>query len=69
MIYKYFLDNSTIDQLSYKALMLTCDKTVHYRNIILGLPSCYTTSNKEDQNMPSTKIGRIFLPITEPKKN
>jgi hypothetical protein len=68
MIYKYFLDNSTIDQLSYKALMLTCDKTVHYRNIMLGLPSCYTTSNKEDQNMPSTKIGRIFLPITEPKE-
>ena len=35
---------------------------------MLGLPSCYTTSNKEDQNMPSTKIGRIFLPITEPKE-
>lgn len=68
MIYKNFFETQKLDEnLRYDALMLTCDKTVHYRNIMLGLPSCYTTTKKEDKNMPNTKIGRLFLPETDPK--
>ena len=48
--------------------MLTCDKTVHYRNIKLGLPSCLTGSHTELPYASSTKTGRIFLPLTDPKE-
>lgn len=67
ILYKCGGDIATIKKfIYYLTIMLTCDKTVHYRNIKLGLPSCLTGSNTEAPYENSTKTGRIFLPNTDP---
>ena len=52
--------------INYSAIMLTCDNTVHNRNIKLGIPSCITSSHKEVPYDHATQTGRIYLPITDP---
>ena len=51
--------------INYSAIMLTCDNTVHNRNIKLGIPSCVTCSYKEVPYPHATQAGRIYLPITD----
>lgn len=52
--------------INYSAIMLTCDNTVHNRNIKLGIPSCITGSHVEKPYKHATHTGRIYLPITDP---
>ena len=52
--------------INYSAIMLTCDNTVHNRNIKLGIPSCVTSSHKEVPYDHATQTGRIYLPKTDP---
>lgn len=52
--------------INYSAIMLTCDNTVHNRNIKLGIPSCITGSHVEKPYTHATHTGRIYLPITDP---
>jgi len=53
---------SVANQMSDSAIMLTADKTVHYRNIIMGLPSVYTGSKEH------VITGRLWMPITDEKQ-
>jgi hypothetical protein len=57
-----------VTDIANEVTMLTCDKTVHYRNVLLGLPSILTTNEHEiDENgkkkfKHSTKRGKMFVP-------
>jgi len=53
---------SVANQMSDSAIMLTADKTVHYRNIIMGLPSVYTGSKEH------VITGRLWMPTTDEKQ-
>jgi hypothetical protein len=51
--------------INYSAIMLTCDNTVHIRDIKLGIPSCFTGSHVEEPYTHATQTGRIYYPITD----
>ena len=53
---------SLVDIILYATIMLTCDKTVHYRNIKLSIASCLTGS------VNHVLTGRIYQPDTDPLK-
>jgi hypothetical protein len=51
--------------INYSAIMLSCDLTVHIRDIKLGIPSCFTGSRVEEPYTHATLTGRIYYPITD----
>ena len=51
--------------INYSAIMLSCDLTVHIRDIKLGIPSCFTGSHVEEPYTHATQTGRIYYPITD----
>ena len=73
VFYNYLKKNGNynkthIKDLANRVTMLTCDKTVHYRNVLLGLPSVLTTNEHEVNEKGkkkfehSTKRGKMFVP-------
>ena len=52
----------------YYSMMVTCDKTVHYRNILMGIPTMYTGSGSEDgdEEELSLKVGYSWHPNIDP---
>jgi hypothetical protein len=72
VFYNYVKKNGNYNKIPVKDIanevtMLTCDKTVHYRNVLLGLPSILTTNEHEYENgkkkfKHSTKRGKMFVP-------
>lgn len=64
-VYKHFYDTATVEDKSVNITMLTCDQTVHYRNILLGLPSILTSSKpRENNETHGAKVGSVFTPET-----
>ena len=57
----------------YYSMMVTCDKTVHYRNILMNIPTMYTGQGTEegepvDGQEISLKVGYSWHPNTDPKE-